>query len=76
VQTEAGTRADLVRLGTRLAWVGADDKEEPAVEAVMETERTAAENLSEALEGLPLAHEQAGAYCERLHISFAEYQKR
>jgi tetratricopeptide (TPR) repeat protein len=41
-----------------------------------EAERTAAKALSHALEGLPLAHEQAGAYCERLHISFAEYQKR
>src|SRR5258706_689024 len=26
--------------------------------------------------GLPLAHEQAAAYCERLDISFAEYRKR
>jgi tetratricopeptide (TPR) repeat protein len=40
------------------------------------TERTAAEDLSEALGGLPLAHEQAAAYCERLQISFADYQKR
>jgi tetratricopeptide (TPR) repeat protein len=39
-------------------------------------ERAAAEALSEALGGLPLAHEQAAAYCERLGISFAEYQKR
>jgi hypothetical protein len=29
-------------------------------------ERSAAEDLSEALGGLPLAHEQAAAYCERL----------
>src|SRR6516165_10374513 len=35
-QTEAGMRADLVALGIRLGWVGVDDKEEPAVEAVME----------------------------------------
>jgi tetratricopeptide (TPR) repeat protein len=41
-----------------------------------EAERTAAENLSEALGGLPLAHEQGAAYCERLDISFAEYRKR
>jgi tetratricopeptide (TPR) repeat protein len=40
------------------------------------TERAAAEALSEALGGLPLAHEQAAAYCERLDISFAEYRKR
>ena len=41
-----------------------------------QAERTAAENLSEALGGLPLAHEQAAAYCERLDISFADYEKR
>jgi len=39
-------------------------------------ERTAAEALSEALGGLPLAHEQAAAYCERLEISFTEYKER
>jgi tetratricopeptide (TPR) repeat protein len=146
-ENEAGVRADLVALGIRLGWVGADDKEEPAVEAVMErlrhegdgillifdnavdapplkpylprggcarvlvtsnahawrgvaapieiavwskdigadyliartgrvTECAAAENLSEALGGLPLAHEQAAAYCERLDISLADYCKR
>jgi hypothetical protein len=135
-QAEITLRADLVGLGIRLGWVGADDKEEQAVAAVMERlrhegegilliydnaidadslrpylprggaakvlvtsnahawrglatpieidvwpkeigadyliartgrerERTAAENLSEALGGLPLAHEQAAAYCER-----------
>jgi hypothetical protein len=41
-----------------------------------EGERVAAEALSESLGGLPLAHEQAAAYCERLDISFAEYNKR
>jgi tetratricopeptide (TPR) repeat protein len=41
-----------------------------------EAERTAAETLSEALGGLPLAHEQAAAYCEHFTISFAEYSKR
>ncbi|MBY5904149.1 tetratricopeptide repeat protein [Rhizobium leguminosarum] len=30
-------------------------------------------NLSERLGGLPLALEQAGAFCERLEISFSEY---
>jgi tetratricopeptide (TPR) repeat protein len=39
-------------------------------------ERSAAEALSQALGGLPLAHEQAAAYCDRLGISFAEYRKR
>jgi tetratricopeptide (TPR) repeat protein len=41
-----------------------------------EVERTAAEELSVALGGLPLAHEQAAAYCERLDVSLAEYRKR
>jgi len=39
-------------------------------------ERAAAEALSVALGGLPLAHEQAAAYCERLEISLADYRKR
>ena len=39
-------------------------------------ERAEAEALSEALGGLPLAHEQAAAYCERLCVSFAEYASR
>jgi tetratricopeptide (TPR) repeat protein len=39
-------------------------------------ERAAAEALSEALGGLPLAHEQAAAYCERLEIPLAEYHRR
>ena len=146
-QTEPTMRADLVGLGMRLKWVAADEKEEPALAAVMErlrlegsgilliydnaidaatlhsylprggaarvlvtsnahawraiaepveirlwprqigadyliartgrsTERTAAEALSEALGGLPLAHEQAAAYCERLNIALADYAKR
>jgi hypothetical protein len=41
-----------------------------------EGERAAAEALSEVLGGLPLAHEQAGAYCERLGLSLAEYRRR
>jgi hypothetical protein len=32
--------------------------------------------LSEVLGGLPLADEQAAAYCERLDISLADYRKR
>jgi TIR domain len=146
-QTEPTMRADLVALGVRLGWVGADDKEEPALGLVMErlrhegegillifdnaidaaaltpylprggaakvlvtsnahawrgvaepveirlwpkaigadyfiartgreAERAAAEVLSDALGGLPLAHEQAAAYCERLDISLGEYRKR
>src|SRR5205085_9896061 len=39
-------------------------------------ERTEAETLSEVLGGLPLAHEQAAAYCERLDVPFVEYRKR
>ena len=39
-------------------------------------ERAAAEALSAALGGLPLAHEQAAAYCEYLDISLAEYHRR
>jgi len=35
-----------------------------------------AEALSLALGGLPLAHEQAAAYCERLKISLDEYRRR
>lgn len=145
--SEPGMRADLVGLGVRLGWVAADDKEEPALAAVIErlrhegegilliydnpsdadairpylprggaarvlvtsnahawrglakpveillwpkeigadyliartgreAERAAAEDLSEALGGLPLAHEQAAAYCERLDIPLAEYRRR
>ena len=146
-ETEPSMRADLVALGVRLGWVAADEKEEPALTAVMErlrhegegvlliydnavdagslkrflprganarvlvtsnahawrgvaspveirlwpreigadylvartgrkAEREAAEALSEALGGLPLAHEQAAAYCERLEVPLAEYAKR
>jgi tetratricopeptide (TPR) repeat protein len=39
-------------------------------------ERPAATALSDDLGGLPLAHEQAAAYCERLRLSFAAYRKR
>ena len=39
-------------------------------------ERKAALQLSEMLGGLPLAHEQAAAYCERLEIALAEYARR
>jgi len=151
-QAESSLRADLVALGIRLGWVAADDKEDPALVAVIErlrqegegilllydnatgpdalkpylprggaalvlitsnahawrgvaapvpiriwpkdigadfliartgreaerteAERTEAEALSQALGGLPLAHEQAAAYCERLEISLGAYLKR
>lgn len=39
-------------------------------------ERAAAEALSGALGGLPLAHEQAAAYCEQLEIPLADYARR
>ena len=146
-QTADGMRADLTALGVRLGWIAADEKEEPALAAVMErlrhegegvlliydnaidaealrpflprggaarvlvtsnahawrglaepveirlwpatigadylvartareTEREAALALSEALGGLPLAHEQAAAYCEDLGIGLGEYRRR
>jgi hypothetical protein len=39
-------------------------------------ERPGAKALSQALGGLPLAHEQAAAYCERLEVPLAEYLRR
>ena len=39
-------------------------------------ERRDAEALSQALGGLPLAHEQAAAYCERLDIPLGAYLRR
>jgi hypothetical protein len=39
-------------------------------------ERAEAAVLSKALGGLPLAHEQAAAYCEELDVSLADYRKR
>ena len=39
-------------------------------------ERAQAEALSVALGGLPLAHEQAAAYCETLDVGFANYRRR
>jgi tetratricopeptide (TPR) repeat protein len=146
-QTETTTRADLVGLGIRLGWIETDEKEEPALAAVMERlrddgdgillvydnannsdeirkylprggaaqiivtsnapnwhgiaapveievwpkevgaeylvagtgrdeERKVALVLSKALEGLPLVHVQAAAYCDRLGVSLADYHKR
>ena len=39
-------------------------------------ERNAAVALSDALGGLPLAHEMAAAYCEELGLTFAAYRER
>jgi tetratricopeptide (TPR) repeat protein len=39
-------------------------------------DRSAAETLSEKLGGLPLAHEQAAAYCEHLDVDFTNYLER
>ena len=146
-QTEPTMRADLIALGVRLGWVGSEDKDQPALAAVMErlrqegegillvfdnaidprelmpylppggaarvlvttnahswrglaepvqirfwpkavgadfliartgraAERDAAEALSKTLGGLPLAHEQTAAYCERLGVSLADYARR
>ncbi len=146
-QTPDTLRAGLVSLGVSLGWVAADEKGEPALEAVrwrlrddgegllliydnatdLESlrpylplgglariiitsnaddwrkiavaievrawpqavganylvarteggaERKEAEALSGTLGGLPLAHEQAAAYCERLHVSLAAYRTR
>jgi hypothetical protein len=145
--SELTIRVDLVGLGIRLGWVGAEDEEELSVIIVMEqlrnegkgillifdnaadanalkpylphrgaakmlvtsnahawrglgaqveigswpteigadyliartgraAERAAAEALTDVLGGLPLANEQAAAYCERLEISLADYHKR
>src|SRR5262249_37835518 len=44
-QTEATMRADLVALGVRLGWVAADEKEQPALSAVMERLRQEGEGI-------------------------------
>ena len=41
-----------------------------------EEDRAAAEELAVLLDGLPLAHEQAAAYCDELEIPFDEYRRR
>jgi tetratricopeptide (TPR) repeat protein len=43
------------------------------IERTGQSDHVAAITLSEALGGLPLAHEQAAAYCERLGLSLAGY---
>jgi TIR domain len=44
-QEESSMRADLVALGIRLGWIGADDKEEPAVNAMLERLRNEGEGI-------------------------------
>jgi hypothetical protein len=44
-QTETTMRADLVSLGIRLGWISADEKEEFAVEAVMQRLRHEGEGV-------------------------------
>src|SRR5262249_18244805 len=44
-QTEPTMRADLAALGMRLGWIGADEKEEPALTTVMERLRHEGEGI-------------------------------
>jgi hypothetical protein len=41
-----------------------------------EEDRAAAEELAVLLDELPLAHDQAAAYCDELEIPFDEYRRR
>jgi tetratricopeptide (TPR) repeat protein len=65
--------ATLVELDVWSNEIGADFLTERAGRI---GERNGALALSEALGGLPLAHEQAAAYCARVGISLSEYLKR
>jgi tetratricopeptide (TPR) repeat protein len=83
-----GGRCNVLITSNTHAWrgiatpveIGVWSKEVGADYLVARTGRTdehgAAESLSETLGGLPLAHEQAAAYCERLEKPLAEYRKR
>jgi tetratricopeptide (TPR) repeat protein len=83
-----GGRCHVVITSNTHAWrgiatpveIGVWSKETGADYLVARTGRTAergaAETLSEMLGGLPLAHEQAAAYCERLEKPLVEYCKR
>jgi tetratricopeptide (TPR) repeat protein len=57
-------------------WAKAIGADYLAARTGRDNERADAEALSEALGGLPLAHEQVGTYCDRLGLSLAEYRKR
>ena len=63
-QTESGMRADLVALGVRLRWIGADDKEEPALAVVMERLRQEGERVLLVFDNVPDA-ETLKAYLPR-----------
>jgi hypothetical protein len=66
-QADSTMRADLVALGIRLSWVGADEKEEPAVAAVMERLR---------YEGDRIAHLRQCGGCRRAQTLFATRRGR
>jgi hypothetical protein len=50
-QTEPTMRADLVALGVRLGWIGAEEKEEPALTTVMERLRQEGEGVPGCVKG-------------------------
>ena len=62
-QSETSMRADLVGLGMRLGWVRPDDKEEPALAAVMERLRHEGEGLcsSTTMPSMPMRAETSSA---------------
>lgn len=64
--------ATPLEIGTWSAQVGAEYLQR----RTGRDERAESERLSEGLGGLPLALEQAAAYCEELEIGFAEYRSR
>ena len=68
-----GSVADPLQIDLWPVAAGADFLE---ARAARKGEREAAEALSSALGGLPLAHEQAAAWCEQLGAGFAEYLRR
>jgi hypothetical protein len=84
-QTETAMRADLAALGIRLGWVGADDKEEPAVAAVMERLRHEGEgillifdNATDAMRSSPTYRAAAPPRCwsRRMPMPGAELRRR
>jgi hypothetical protein len=82
-----GTKSSVIVTSNAPNWGGAAEpleievwpKDVGAIFLIARTgrdkERDAAVALSDALGGLPLAHEQAGAYCERVGVGFAEYKQ-
>lgn len=65
--------AETIEVGT---WPIDTGKEYLVQRTGRDNELAEAEVLSGALDGLPLAHEQAAAYCEQLDVSLGEYCKR